>query len=56
MYIYIHVHINITFITYLPHEAVAEVSNHKEPIGRRCVEFNWLENQLVSGSNDLKVK
>ena len=27
-------------LTYLPHKAVAEVSKDKEPIGRRCVEFN----------------
>ena len=29
LYIYI-------YITYLPHKAVAEVSKHKEPIGREC--------------------
>ena len=44
------------FSTYLPHEAVAEVSNHKEPIGRGCVEFNWFESHLVSDSNDLRFK
>ena len=44
------------YITYLPHEAVAEVSNHKEPIGRGCVEFNWFESRLVSDSNDLRFK
>ena len=26
----------VCLITYLPHEAVAEVSKNKEPIGRRC--------------------
>ena len=42
------------FITYLPHAAVAEVSNHKEPIGRGCVDFNWFESQLLSDSSDLE--
>ena len=23
-------------LTYLPHKAVADVSNHNEPIGRKC--------------------
>ena len=44
------------FITYLPHEAVAEVSKDKEPIGRECAEFNWFESRLMSDSNDLRVK
>ena len=43
-------------ITYLPHKAVAEVSKDKEPIGRECAEFNWFENQLMSDSNELRVK
>ena len=43
-------------ITYLPHEAVAEVSKDKEPIGRECAEFNWFQSQLMSGSNQLRVK
>ena len=43
-------------ITYLPRKAVAEVSNHKEPIGRRRVEFNWFESQLMSDPNELRVK
>ena len=43
-------------ITSLPHEAVAEVSKHKEPIGRRCVEFNWFKSQLMSDSNALRIK
>ena len=43
-------------ITYLPHEAVAEVSKDKEPIGRGCAEFNWFESQLASDSNELRVK
>ena len=43
-------------ITYLPHEAVAEVSKDKEPIGRECAEFNWFESQLMSDSNELRVK
>ena len=43
-------------VTYLPHEAVAEVSKDKEPIGRGCAEFNWFESQLVSDSNELRVK
>ena len=44
------------YITYLPHEAVAEVSNHKEPIGRGRVEFNWFKSHLMSDSNELRVK
>ena len=44
------------YITYLPHKAVAEVSKDKEPIGRECAEFNWFENQLMSDSNELRVK
>ena len=44
------------FITYLPHKAVAEVSKDKEPIGRKCAEFNWFEIQLMSDSNELRVK
>ena len=43
-------------ITYLPHKAVAEVSKDKEPIGRKCAEFNWFEIQLMSDSNELRVK
>ena len=43
-------------LTYLPHKAVAEVSKDKEPIGRGCVEFNWFESQLMSDSNELRVK
>ena len=44
------------YITYLPHEAVAEVSKDKEPIGRECAEFNWFESQLMSDSNEVRVK
>ena len=44
------------YLTYLPHEAVAEVSKNKEPIGRECTEFNWFESQLMSDSNELRVK
>ena len=36
-------------ITYGPHKAVAEVSNHNEPIGRN-LEFNWFESQWTSHS------
>ena len=43
-------------ITYLPHKAVAEVSKDKEPIGRECAGFNWFESQLMSDSNELRVK
>ena len=43
-------------ITYLPHKAVAEVSKDKEPIGRERAEFNWFESQLMSDSNELRVK
>ena len=43
-------------VTYLPHKAVAEVSKDKEPIGRECAEFNWFESQLMSDSNELRVK
>ena len=43
-------------ITYLPHEAVAEVFKDKEPIGRGCVEFKWFESQLMSNSSELRVK
>ena len=46
----------IQFITYLPHEAVAEVSKDKEPIGRGRVGFKWFESQLMSDSSDLDVK
>ena len=46
----------ITNLTYLPHKAVAEVSKDKEPIGRECAEFNWFENELMSDSNELRVK
>ena len=44
------------YITYLLHEAVAEVSKDKEPIGRGCVEFNWFESQLMSDSSEVRVK
>ena len=50
MYIYVY------NLTYLPHKAVAEVSKDKEPIGRGCVELNWFESQLMSGSSELRVK
>ena len=43
-------------LTYLPHKAVAEVSKDKEPIGRECAEFNRFESQLMSDSNELRVK
>ena len=43
-------------VTYLPHKAVAEVSKHKEPMGRRCVEFNWFKSQLMSYSSEMRVK
>ena len=43
-------------LTYLPHKAVAEVSKDKEPIGRERAEFNWFESQLMSDSNELRVK
>ena len=43
-------------ITYLPHKAVGEVSQDKEPMGRERAEFNWFESQLMSGSNELRVK
>ena len=46
----------VIYITYLPHKAVAEVSKDKEPIGRECAEFNWFESQLMSDSNELRVK
>ena len=46
----------LCMITYLPHKAVAEVSKDKEPIGRECAEFNWFESQLMSDSNELRVK
>ena len=36
-------------ITYLPHEAVAEVSNRNEPIGRKCGV------QLVRKSIDIRL-
>ena len=45
-----------TGITYLPHEAVAEVSKDKEPIGRGRAEFNWFESQLLSAPNDMRFK
>ena len=52
-----HANLNSSFrLTYLPHEAVAEVSKDKEPIGRGCVEFKWFESQLMSDSNELRVK
>ena len=47
--------INIS-ITYLPHEAVAEVSKDKEPIGRERAEFNWFESQLMSDSSEVRFK
>ena len=43
-------------ITYLPHKAVADVSKDKEPIGMGRAEFNWFESQLMSDSNELRVK
>ena len=43
-------------LTYLPHEAVSELSNHEEPIGRGCLEFNWFESPLMSDPNELKIK
>ena len=43
-------------ITYLPHEAVAEVSKDKEPIGRGCAEFNWFDSQLMSDSSEVRFK
>ena len=46
----------IRYLTYLPHKAVAEAPKDKEPIGRECVEFNWFESQLMSDSNELRVK
>ena len=48
--------LNTCILTYLPHKAVAEVSKDKEPIGRECAEFNWFESQLMSDSNELRVK
>ena len=42
--------------TNLPHKAVAEVSKEKEPIGKGCVEFNWFKSQLMSDSNELRLK
>ena len=47
---------HLYILTYLPHKAVAEVSKDKEPIGRECAEFNWFESQLMSDSNELRVK
>ena len=35
---------------------MAEVSKDKEPIGRERAEFNWFESQLMSDSNELRVK
>ena len=46
----------VLYITYLPHEAVAEVSKDKEPIGREFAEFNWFKSQSMSDSNELRVK
>ena len=43
-------------LTYLPHEAVAEVSKDKGPIGRGCGEFNWFESQLMSDSMEVRFK
>ena len=48
--------LKVSYLTYLPHKAVAEVSKDKEPIGRGCVEFKWFESQLMSDSNELRVK
>ena len=57
VYMYISLCVYIyTYMTYLPREAVAEVSNHKECIGRGHVEFNWFESRLISDSNELRVK
>ena len=47
---------NTAILTYLPRKAVAEVSKDKEPIGRECAEFNWFDSQLMSDSNELRVK
>ena len=44
------------YITYLPHEAVAEVSKDKEPIGKGCAEWKWFESQLMSASNEMRFK
>ena len=46
----------LDILTYLPHEAVAEVSKDKEPIGRECAEFNWFESQLMSDSSEVRFK
>ena len=43
-------------LTYLPHEAVAEVSKDKGPIGRGCAEFNWFESELMSDSMEVRFK
>ena len=43
-------------LTYLPHKAVAEVSKDKEPIGRGRAEFNWFESELMSDSNEMRIK
>ena len=48
--------LHIIILTYLPHKAVAEVSKDKEPIGRERAEFNWFESQLMSDSNESRVK
>ena len=41
-------------LTYLPHKAVGEGTNHNEPIGRKCeihsVKFIWFESQRISFS------
>ena len=42
-------------LTYGPRKAVAEVSNHNEPIGRG-VWSSMFESQLMSGSSELRVK
>ena len=51
-----YIYILYVYITYLPHEAVAEVSKDKEPIGRGCAEFNWFESQLMSDSIEVRFK
>ena len=46
---YTHTHAcKISCITYGPRKAVAEVSNHKEPIGKRCA-------ALMRKSNDVRL-
>ena len=51
-----HKNVRSKLITYLPHKAVAEVSKDKEPIGKGCAECKWFESQLMSASNESRVK